>query len=237
MAHEVTLGTVRSDHRAGRRGRWSVFVASGAACAAALFGLAHTPVAGADPTTDLDAWEDLHGGGASDWTGALDKFFVSLDPTFAVGEDAGADNFASADAAPFSDLVAAIDPNAFISGAPNPHDLLGVLAVTADYGFGVYDLPALLGPGMDPLVSAFQSSMVALDNALEPAPAAAALDDDPFNDLLGTVDPHVSTDLLGVLAGALDSGLNTIALPFSTDGGVTTVAEPLGFIVDNLFGI
>lgn len=141
--------------------------AAGSLLAAAFMGLAHTPVAGADPATDVDAWEDLHGGGVSDWTGALDKFFVSLDPTFAVGEDAGADNFASADADPFSDLVGQIDPNAFIGGAPNPNDLLGVLAATADYGYGVYDLPALLGPGLDPLVTAFQDSMITLDSSVD----------------------------------------------------------------------
>jgi hypothetical protein len=115
---------------------------------------------------DEDPFEDLHGGGASDWTGAVDKFLVQVDPTLAAGLDAGADNFASADADPFSDLAAAIDPNAFVGGVPNPNDLLGVLAPFLDYGGVVYDLPALLGPGADPLVTGFQDYMVGLDSVV-----------------------------------------------------------------------
>jgi hypothetical protein len=142
-------------------------MAAGASFAAALIGLAHAPIAGADPT-DLDPWEDLHGvAGPNSWTIAVDNFEAAIDPNLAAGTDAGADLFNSVDADPFSDLVGAIDPNAFVGGAPNPNDLLGVLAVTLDYGaIFAYDLPALLGPGVDPWVSSFQSGMEALDSSL-----------------------------------------------------------------------
>jgi hypothetical protein len=124
--------------------------------------------AAAAPTVipDLDPFEDLHGGGPGDWTGAIDSLLDKYDPSLAAGLDAGADNFLSADANPFSDLVSSIDPNAFIGGVPNPNDLLGVVAVTLDYGVITYDLPALLGPGVDPLVTGFQDYMVGLDSVV-----------------------------------------------------------------------
>jgi hypothetical protein len=140
-------------------------MAAGAAFAAALIGLAHAPIAGADPA-DLDPFEDLHGFAVNGWTTAVDNFLVSVDPTLAAGIDGQADLYASADADPFSDLVGAIDPNAFIGGAPNPNDLLGATAVTLDYGIITYDLPALFGPGFDPLVSSFQSGMELIDSSL-----------------------------------------------------------------------
>jgi hypothetical protein len=161
----------RSDRPAGGRCRRSVLgvgMAAGAAFAAAPFGLANAPVAGADPAVvDLDPFEDLHGVAPNAWTTAVDNFLVSADPTLAAGIDGQADLYNSADADPFSDLVGAIDPNAFPDGVPNPDDLLGALAVTLDYGIITYDLPALLGPGLDPLVSAFQDSMVALDSSVD----------------------------------------------------------------------
>ena len=160
----------RSDRPAGQRPRRSVLgvgMAAGAAFAAALIGLAHAPIAGADPS-DLDPFEDLHGvAGPDSWTTAVDNFLVSVDPNLAAGIDGQADIYNSVDADPFSDLVAAIDPNAFPGGVPNPDDLLGVLAVTLDYGIITYDLPALLGPGLDPLVSAFQDGMAALDTSVD----------------------------------------------------------------------
>lgn len=39
--------------------------------------------------------------------------------------------------------------------------------MTLDYGVVTYDLPALLGSGLDPLVTGFQDSMVALDSSVE----------------------------------------------------------------------
>lgn len=161
----------RSDRAAGKRRRRSAFgvgMAAGASFAAALIGLAHAPSAGADPA-DLDPWEDLHGvAGPNSWTIAVDNFEAAIDPNLAAGTDAGADLYNSVDADPFSDLVGAIDPNAFVGGAPNPNDLLGVLAVTLDYGtIFAYDLPAFLGPGVDPLVTAFRDSMTALDSSVD----------------------------------------------------------------------
>jgi len=160
-------------HRpAGERRRRSVLgvgMAIGVASAAALFGLANAPVAGADPAVvDMDPFEDLHGvAGPDSWTIGVDNFLAANDPSLAAGIDAGVDMYQSADADPFSDLVAAIDPNAFPGGLPNPDDLLGVLAVTLDYGIVTYDLPALFGPGVDPFVEAFQGSMAALDSSVD----------------------------------------------------------------------
>jgi hypothetical protein len=162
----------RSDRPAGQRRRRSVFgvgMAAGAAIAAALIGLASAPVAGADPA-DLDPFEDLHGVAVNGWTTAVDNFLVSVDPSLAAGIDGQADLYSSVDADPFSDLVGAIDPNAFTGEVPNPNDLLGALAVTLDYGIVTYDLPAVLGPGLDPLVSAFQDSMAALDPFVDTLP-------------------------------------------------------------------
>jgi hypothetical protein len=133
------------------------------AAAAAALPAADLPVI----NPDEDPFEDLHGGGPTDWTGAIDSLLDKYDPSLAAGLDAGVDNYQSADADPFSDLAAAIDPNAFIGGVPNPDDPLSVLAITLDYGIVTYDLPALLGPGVDPFVDAFQSSMVALDSTVD----------------------------------------------------------------------
>jgi hypothetical protein len=167
----------RSDRPRCQRRRRSVLgvgMAAGAALAAALLGLANTPVAAADPAVvDLDPFEDLHGvAGPDSWTIGVDNFLAAIDPNLAAGIDGGADQFNSVDADPFSDLVGAIDPNAFPGGVPNPDDPLGVLAVTLDYGIITYDLPALLqgtglDPLIDPLVSAFQDSMAALDSSVD----------------------------------------------------------------------
>jgi hypothetical protein len=157
----------RSDRPAGQRRRRSVLgagMAASAAFAAALIGLANAPVAGADPATDLDPFQDLHGVAVNGWTTAVDNFLVSVDPSLAAGIDGQADLYTLVDADPFSDLVGAIDPNAFAGEVPNPNDLLGALAVTLDYGIVTYDLPAVLGPGLDPLVIGFQDSMAALDS-------------------------------------------------------------------------
>jgi hypothetical protein len=142
----------------------------GAAFATALIGLAHAPVAGADPT-DLDGFEDLHGTAA--WTSAVDSFFATNFPTLAGELDTvGVDTFNSVDADPFSDLVGAIDPSAFPGGVPNPDDLLGAIVPDLDYGIIVYDLPVYfqgtgLEPLIDPLVSAFENSMAALDSSVD----------------------------------------------------------------------
>jgi hypothetical protein len=161
----------RSDRAAAKRRRRSAFgvgMAAGAAFAVALIGLANAPEADADPAVvDMDPFEDLHGVATNAWTTAVDNFLVSVDPSLAAGIDGQADLYNSVDADPFSDLVSAIDPNAFSGGVPNPDDLLGVLAVTLDYGVVTYDLPALLGPGLDPLVTAFQDGMAALDSGVD----------------------------------------------------------------------
>ena len=85
----------------------------------------------------------------------------------------GVDTFNSVDADPFSDLVGAIDPNAFSpDGVPNPNDLLGAIVPDLDYGLIVYDLPVYFqGTGLEPLinmlVSGFENSMVALDSSVD----------------------------------------------------------------------
>jgi hypothetical protein len=104
----------------------------------------------------------------------VDSLFVSLlGPTLAGELDsAGVDTFNAVDADPFSDLVGAIDPNAFPGGVPNPNDLLGLLTPTLDYGIITYDLPVYLqgtglDPLIDPLVSAFQDLMTGLDSSVD----------------------------------------------------------------------
>jgi hypothetical protein len=144
-------------------GEFQTVIDPAAAATAAALPAANLPVI----NPDENPFEDLHGGGPTDWTGAVDSLLDKYDPSLAAGLDAGVDNFQSADADPFSDLVSAIDPNAFIGGVPNPDDPLSVLAITLDYGIVTYDLPALLGPGVDPFVDAFQSSMLALDSTVD----------------------------------------------------------------------
>lgn len=152
--------------------RHRITITLGAAFAGALIGLAHAPVASADPTEPLDGFEDLHGTAA--WTSAVDSLFVSLlGPTLAGQLDTvGVDTFNSVDADPFSDLVGAIDPSAFTDGVPNPNDLLGAIVPDLDYGIIVYDLPVYFqGTGLEPLinmlVSGFENSMVGLDASVD----------------------------------------------------------------------
>jgi hypothetical protein len=132
----------------------------GAAFAAAFFGLAHAPVSAADPGGP-DPFEDLYG--VAPWTVGADNA-LNADPALAVETETVVDSVRVLDGDPFTDLVKAIDPNAFPGDVPNPNDFLAVLAGTLDYG-------------------------------------------------LDTVPVQVSTD------------------------GITTVTEPLGVLVESLFGI
>ena len=143
--------------------RTTVTTGIAATFAAALFGLAQAPTASAVP--DVDPFGDLYGTSTS--TTGLDNLLLSVDPTLAGQLDSGSDLFNAAvgvDADPFSDLVSSFDPNAFLGGSP--HDLFGDLAVSLDSGGGIYDLPALLGPSIDPFVNGFITSMVSLDGLL-----------------------------------------------------------------------
>jgi hypothetical protein len=102
------------------------------------------------------------------------------------------------DADPVSDLVAALDPNAFILGVPD--DGLGLLAAGLDQ-----DLLAPLGLGalLDPIID---------DLVGTPLGAASVLDADPISDLVSALDPNafvlgVPVDALGLLAAGLDQDL------------------------------
>jgi hypothetical protein len=132
----------------------------GAAFAAAFFGFAHAPVAGADPA--IDPFEDLYG--VAPWTINADNA-LDANPFLAVEAESVVDSVRVLDGDPFTDLVKAMDPNAFPGDVPNPNDLLGVLAGTLDYG------------------------------------------------------------------------LDTISVQVSMDGGITTVIEPLGVLVESFLGI
>jgi hypothetical protein len=78
-----------------------------------------------------------------------------------------------------SDLIAALDPNAFTSGTSGaPTDALGLLAYGLDnYVLGPTGLDALLYPYVEDLLSSL------------PSGAASVLDADPVSDLVGALDP------------------------------------------------
>jgi hypothetical protein len=104
------------------------------------------------------------------------------------------------DADPVTDLIGALDPNAFsTSGAPT--DALGLLA----YGLDTYLLgPIGLGDALDPV---FDDLVGSLGSG-----AAGVLDADPLSDLIGALDPNafvlgVPDDALGLLASGLDADL------------------------------
>ncbi len=146
---------MRSDDRIRRWGA-GVGMAAGAAFAAALIGLANAPVAGADPAVvDADPFADLYGfnaAGINAWTQGADDFLANTFPAFAIQLDGLVDTYNNLDVDPLSDLVGAIDPNAF---SPNgfPTDFLGDLAVTLDYGvMWPSGLGALLDPHIDALL-------------------------------------------------------------------------------------
>ena len=102
------------------------------------------------------------------------------------------------DADPLSDLVAALDPSAFVLGVPD--DALGLLASGLDQ-----DLLAPLGLGalLDPIIDGLVGT---------PFGAASIFDADPVSDLVAALDPHafilgVPDDALGLLASGLDQDL------------------------------
>jgi hypothetical protein len=150
-----------------RNRRWAagVGMAAGAAFAAALIGLANAPAAGADPAVvDGDPFQDLFGftaAGINSWTQGADNFLDVHAPFLATTLDGLVIQFNAADVDPLSDLVAALDPNAFSNGLPT--DFLGDLAVTLDYGLlaptglaalldPVIGLPTGLGSQLDPVI-------------------------------------------------------------------------------------
>jgi hypothetical protein len=112
---------------------------AGIGTAFALFGLALAPVAGADPV--IDPFEDLYG--SAPWTVSADSY---LGQDFYLGEllDGYAESVRLV-GDPFTDLVGAIDPNAFPGDVPNPNDLLAVLAGTLDYSLDT--IPVQLSTG------------------------------------------------------------------------------------------
>ena len=143
---------MRSNDRNRRRAA-GVGMATCAAFAAVLIGLANAPAASADP--DLDPFADLYGFNASGlnaWTHGADDLLATNAPAVATTLDGLVDTYNNLDVDPLSDWVAAIDPNAF---SPNgfPTDFLGDLAVTLDYGLmWPTGLGALLDPHIDALL-------------------------------------------------------------------------------------
>ncbi len=132
-----------------RRITLCVDIAVGAAFVVAVIALAHE--AHADTETP-DPVQDLFGdSGINAWTQDAHPF-LDAHPLLATTFDGMVDQFNAADVDPLSDLVSAIDPNAF---GPNglPTDFLGDLAVTLDYGLlAPTGLGALLDPVIDNLL-------------------------------------------------------------------------------------
>jgi hypothetical protein len=121
------------------------------------------------------------------------------------------------DADPISDLVGALDPNAFILGVPD--DALGLLASGLDN-----DLLAPLGLGslLDPVIDGLVGT---------PFGASVVFDADPLSDLVAALDPNafilgVPDDALGLLASGLDADL---LAPL----GLGSLLDP---IIDGLLG-
>jgi hypothetical protein len=131
--------------------------AVGAACAAALIGLA--PTASADGP---DPFEDLFGAtGFNSWTPAADASLLSSDPSLAASLDGAVETYMSdvTQADPITQLVASIDPSAFtynlvtggalgVQEVPIPQDGIGDLALGSDYLLSSFAwLDAFAGPG------------------------------------------------------------------------------------------
>jgi hypothetical protein len=133
--------------------------AVGAAFAAALIGLANTPVARADGP---DPFEDLFGAtGFNSWTPAADASLLSSDPSLAASLDGTVETYMSdvTQADPITQLVASIDPSAFtynlvtggalgVQEVPITQDGIGDLALGSDYLLSSFAwLDAFTGPG------------------------------------------------------------------------------------------
>jgi hypothetical protein len=127
------------------------------------------------------------------------------------------------DADPVSDLIGALDPNAFTAlGAPD--DFLGVLAAGLDTN--LLD-PLGLGAALDPVID----NLVGTGTLF--GAATVVPDADPVSDLVAALDPNAFTalgapdDFLGVLAAGLDADL---LAPL----GLGTLLDP---VIDNLVGM
>ncbi len=110
-----------------------------------------------------------------------------------------------------SDLIAALDPNAFTGGTPGvaPTDALGLLAYYADtYLFGPFGIDNLIAPYVQEIIASLPSG-------------AASVDVSPVSDLVGALDPSAFSagvaDLTAptaagqldpVIDGLLNSGLS-----------------------------
>jgi hypothetical protein len=157
-----------SSNNRNRRRAGGVGMAIGAALAAALIGLAHTPAARAD--TEPDPFEDLFGtAGINTWTPSADSFLASSDPTLAANFDTSVDNFwsaggdvGSAGDDPFTILVAElVGAPAFGGGEINvPVNGISDLAVGLDYSV----FASGLAPTLDPAITEFANSLPTLSS-------------------------------------------------------------------------
>jgi hypothetical protein len=132
----------------------------------------------------------------------LEPYVVDLVGTVTVGSGPPAEPPA------LSDLVAALDPNAFTGGTPGvaPTDALGFLAYSLDtYLLSPTHLDALIYPDIEELIKSL------------PSGAASVLDADPVSDLFGALDPS-----------AFSAGVADLTAP--------TAADALGPVIDGLLG-
>jgi hypothetical protein len=167
----------RTSARRGRRMTLTVGTAAGAASIAAFVSMGNAPVAGAvvdaDPVSDLiqaldpqafnalgvpdDALGVLAAGLDNDLLAPL-GLGSALDPVIDVLVGTGPFSFGAADiipdADPVSELVEALDPQAF-NALGVPDDALGVLAAGLDNGLLA---PLGLGSALDPVIDALVGS-------------------------------------------------------------------------------
>jgi hypothetical protein len=127
--------------------------AVGAACAAALIGLA--PAATAD--TEPDPFEDLLGSyGSNSWTVSADNSLATSDPTLAASFDTSVDNFGDAGIPPaFENILGQLDPSAFSVELTGPDQYgyfpvtdAGDLAVGLDYTLFASGLGSTVEPAL-----------------------------------------------------------------------------------------
>jgi hypothetical protein len=119
-----------------------------------------------------------------------------------------------------SDLIAALDPNAFTSGnLAAPTDALGLLAYSLDtYLLGSTGLDALLYPYVEDYLDSMGSG------------SASVLDADPVSDLIGALDPNAFNAL-----DVADGGLGDLASSLDLMAP-TGLADALGPVIDGLLG-
>jgi hypothetical protein len=119
-----------------------------------------------------------------------------------------------------SDLIAALDPNAFTGGTPGvaPTDALGLLAYSLDtYLLGSTGLDALIYPYVEDIIKSLPSG-------------AASVDADPVSDLIGALDPNAFNAL-----DVADGGLGDLASSLDLMAP-TGLADALGPVIDGLLG-